>query len=94
MVSVALKAQVAQLVEQRRELLVQPCKVAQVLVAHLEVLSMVVALTGVEIMQPLLLEAEAQDITVVVVQALQAQHQTMAVLVAAAQVILARQQQL
>jgi hypothetical protein len=29
MVSVALKAQVAQLVEQRQELLVQPCKVVQ-----------------------------------------------------------------
>jgi hypothetical protein len=90
MVLVALKAQVAQLKEQRRELLVQPCKEARAKVAHLGVLSMVAALMAAEIMQLLLLEAEAQDTMAVEVQET-AVDQTMAVLVAVAQVILAQQ---
>jgi hypothetical protein len=54
---------------------------------------MVVALMEVEIMQRLRLEAVALDTMAVVVLVSQGQHQTMAVLAAAAQVILAQQHQ-
>jgi hypothetical protein len=54
---------------------------------------MVEVLMVAEIMQPLRLEAEAQGIMAVEVLVLQALDQTMAVLVAVAQVILAQQHQ-
>jgi hypothetical protein len=89
---VALNSQVAQLKEQRRELLAQPCKVARAKVGHLGVLSMVAALMAVETMQLVLLEVEAQDTMAVEVQETAVDH-IMAALVVVAQVILAQQHQ-
>jgi hypothetical protein len=54
---------------------------------------MVEVLMVAEIMQPLRLEAEAQDTMVAAAQVLQAQHQTMVAPVVVAQVILAQQHQ-
>jgi hypothetical protein len=88
----ALNLQAAHLKAQRRELLVQPCKVARAKVGLLGVLSMVAALMAAEIMQPPRPEAEAQDTMAVEVQET-AVDQTMAALEAVAQVILAQQHQ-